>query len=219
MLTHKFHKLALSALLAGILGITTGPAAEAATLKLNFMTHAAFFSEETKQPKPLDPQVFVRDPAAAAATGPQGIKHAAGVRPPFIEQDPRTEAVFNAEDKPLGFTLGDWLGATGSVTLEEGSPAKLSATFSGLRPGGHYSLFENHFDQSPIGFTPMDGAGTANNFVAKSDGTAAISMIIPHVPAHANGVLLVYHSDGKDHGKERGTIGVNAHHQLIVRPQ
>jgi hypothetical protein len=29
--------------------------------------------------------------------------------------------------------------------------------------------------------------------------------------------LLVYHSDGVDHGQQRGQIGVTAHHQLIIR--
>ena len=82
---------------------------------------------------------------------------------------------------------------------------------------GHYSLFENHFDQKPIGFTPTDGTGKTNNFIAKADGTATIAMTIPHMPTHDNAVLLVYHSDAKDHGAERGAIGVDAHHQIIVR--
>jgi hypothetical protein len=30
-------------------------------------------------------------------------------------------------------------------------------------------------------------------------------------------VLLVYHSDGAEHGMQRGEIGQNAHHQLIMR--
>lgn len=34
---------------------------------------------------------------------------------------------------------------------------------------------------------------------------------------HAEGLLLIYHSDGRDHGVQRGKIGVDAHHQLIVR--
>jgi hypothetical protein len=42
-------------------------------------------------------------------------------------------------------------------------------------------------------------------------------MVAPGPIAHAEGVLLVYHSDDTDHGTERGQIGLNAHHQLIVR--
>ena len=214
------HILTRGALAAALLGASMGTGFAATTLKMDFVTHAAFFSAETKQPKALDPQAFVRDPAAAEAVGPQGIKHAASVRPALIDLDARTLPVHTADDKPLGFNLGAWLDAKGSVTISDadGMP-KLTATFSGLVPNGKYSLFENHFDQKPIGFTPMDGTGQANTFTAKADGTAEIALTLTHIPTHANAVLLVYHSDGLDHGLEKGPIGVVAHHQLIARPE
>jgi hypothetical protein len=65
----------------------------------------------------------------------------------------------------------------------------------------------------------MDGDGKANSFTAGADGSATVSMPQPHEPTHANAVMLVYHSDGEAHGAERDQIGVNAHHQLIVRPE
>jgi hypothetical protein len=82
---------------------------------------------------------------------------------------------------------------------------------------GHYSLFENHFDQQPVGFTPLDGAGKANDFMANDSGSATVSVLAPQAPTHANAVLLVYHSDKTSHGDQRGDTGVNAHHQLIAR--
>jgi len=196
------------------------PAAHAAgAVHLTFVTHAAFFSQETHQTKPIDPQVFVRETASPAATGPQGIHHVAGVRPALIDQDPKDSLLFTAGGKPLGFKLGQWLAAEGKVTITPKSDgtARVTASFSKLRPGGHYSLFENHFDQKPIGFTPLDGAGTSNNFIADKDGNARIGLVAPKPLTHANAVLLVYHSDRKSHGKQRGQIGVNAHHQLIAR--
>lgn len=198
-------------------GLGTSKAAEAP--KLTFMTHAAFFSSETHQPKTFDPQVFVQDASAPAATGPQNIQHVAGVRPPFIDQDAKTSALFNAKGQALGFDLGHWLAATGVVTIAPvgNGKAAITADFSNLQPGGSYSLFENHFDQQPIGFTPLDGAGSANNFVASQGGTAHIVVTAPQLPTHANAVLLVYHSDKESHGDRRGDIGVNAHHQLIAR--
>jgi hypothetical protein len=42
---------------------------------------------------------------------------------------------------------------------------------------------------------------------------------MPSVPTHANAVLLIYNSGGQPHGVERGHIGVDAHHQLIARPE
>src|SRR6266851_1032720 len=87
------------------------------------------------------------------------------------------------------------------------------------KPNAHYSLFENHFDQTPVSFTPMDGVGKTNSFVAQPDGRAKVSMTLPDFPTHANAVLLVYDSDGQTHGLERGRIGIDAHHQLIARPE
>lgn len=215
----SFRAVTLSGCLMAALSWASSVSAET-PLRLEFVTHAAFFSAETKQPKVVDPHVFVKDAAAVAATGPQGIKHAAGIRPALVNEDPMTAMVFTAEDKPLGFSLGTWLGATGQVIITErdGSP-KTEATFTGLLPNGQYSVFENHFDQKPVGFTPADGTGQTNSFVAQPDGSAKFTMSLPHVPTHENAVLLVYHSDRQTHGTERGQIGVDAHHQLIARPE
>lgn len=188
-------------------------------IHLDFVRHASFFSAETHQPKPLDPHVFVADASAAPAVGPQNIQHAAGIRPALIDQDPKTAALVNAKGEPLGFNLDDWLAAKGAVTITPsgGGKVEISVQFSQLRPGGHYSLFENHFDQKPVGFTPLDGAGKTNDFVAGADGTAKLTVMAPQKLTHDNAVLLVYHSDKTAHGEERGDIGVNAHHQLIAR--
>ncbi|MEO6784237.1 MAG: hypothetical protein ABI196_25690 [Bradyrhizobium sp.] len=192
----------------------------ASPLKINFVTHAAFFSAETKQPKILDPQVFVEDASAVAATGPQNIKHDAGIRPALVDQDVKTSKLFNAQHKPLSFDLHSWLAATGNVTItDKGGRIALEATFEGLQPNASYSLFENHFDTTPISFTPMDGAGKTNSFTTKADGTASVSIILPSMPTHANAVLVIYNSGGQPHGTERGRIGIDAHHQLIARPE
>jgi hypothetical protein len=205
--------------LAGVLAGAATLARAASPLKMDFVTHAVFFSGEMKLPKTLDPHVFVRDPAATEGVGPQGINHVAGVRAPFIDQDAPTSVLFTAENKPLGFDLRTWLGAKGVVTIsEQAGKIQLEASFTGLKPGGTYSLFENHFDQKPVGFTPTDGTGQSNSFVAQPDGSAKVGLVLPHVPTHANAVLLVYHSDNQAHGLERGHIGVDAHHQLIARP-
>jgi len=187
-------------------------------LQLDFVTHASFFSQETKQPSHLDPQVFVSDGAAPAAVGPQGIEHVAGFRPLLLSDPPDTK-VSSAKGTPLGFTAGKWLGATGHVTITPApnAGATILASFKGLKPGGTYSLFENHFDTKPVSFTPLDGKGAQNSFKAKRDGSASVSVRSPEMPTGVNAVLLVYHSDGKSHGESRGQIGVNAHHQLIAK--
>ncbi|WP_432258064.1 hypothetical protein [Cupriavidus sp. TMH.W2] len=186
---------------------------------MNFETHASFFSNETHRKTPLDPQVFVAAPSAPAAVGPQGIKRSAGLRNALISDEPSLP-VMNASGQPLDISLDAWLGAKGTVILtpQPDGREKVTVILSGLKPHGHYSLFENHFDQKPVGFTPLDGNGTDNNFVADAKGKAVMTTISPSITTHDNAVLVVYHSDRKAHGKVRGEIGINAHHQLIARP-
>ena len=198
------RRLISSAALAAASSYFRPAAAGSPTRTLDFVTHASFFSGELNLPKVVDPHVFVVDPAAAEAVGPQNIRHAAGYRPATPE-DRLDQPVFTAVGKPLGFSLQAWFAAEGTVTLEPAAEAttSISCFFSNLCPGGVYDLFENHFNEKPVGFTPLDGTATANGFVAGADGTARI--------------LLVYHSDGMRHGMSRGEIGVTAHHQIIAR--
>ncbi len=208
-----------AASMTGLASLATRRTAVAAqgALDLQFVLHAVFFSNELHLAKPLDPQAFVQDASAPAAVGPQNIPHAAGFRPGLISGPLNVEA-FNAQGKSLNFTLADWFAAKGSVKITpSGNGARLDCRFTQLRPNGVYSLFENHFDQKPIGFTPSDGTGKGNSFTADANGSAAISLMAPRPLTHDNAVLLVYHSDNQTHGEQRGEIGVTAHHQIIVR--
>ena len=200
-------------------GLSLSVSAADQMLHPRVVTHAAFFSKETSQKQTVDPQVFVKDPSAKAGRGPQGIEHVVGFRPAFAT-DPKDSPLFNAQGSDLpGLTLGSWLGATGDVTITPGKSGqvRIQARFRGLIPQGVYSLFENHFDQTPIGFTPLDGKGLSNTFIANPDGTASISVTAPEKLTSDNAVLLVYHSDATPHGQSRGAIGVTAHHQLIAK--
>jgi hypothetical protein len=212
----SFKMLAAAAMVTAV----ALPAWAAGTGPLSFRTHADFFSTETGQNPLIDPQVFVADATAQAATGPQGIKHVAGFRPAKIQSAPGTTSLNNADGKQLGFTLGTWLGAKGDVTIvpAKASGSTITAKFHGLLPNAEYSLFENHFDQDPVGFTPLDGKGTKNSFRADAKGHPSITVASPDVPTSKNAILVVYHSDGKSHGSSRGEIGIGAQHQLIVRP-
>ncbi len=193
----------------------TALAAEA--LNLDFILHATFFSREMKLAKPLDPHAFVYDATAPAAIGPQGIHHVAGYRPTLIAGPVNVEA-YNANGKSLGFQIADWFAARGKVKIvPHGDGAVVTSHFTNLLPNGLYSLFENHFDVKPIGFTPLDGTGTSNSFSADANGSGSITVKATKMLTHANAVLLVYHSDNQTHGMERGNIGVTAHHQLIAR--
>lgn len=205
--------------LAGLAGLMSTTAhADGDMRALNFVTHAAFFSAETHQETEFDPQVFVTSPNAPATVGPQNIKRVANLRNALIS-DPPALPIKNAL-QDLNITLGTWLGAKGTVILTRLSDGreKVSVVLSGLKPRGRYSLFENHFDQKPVGFTPLDGEGTSNNFEADTQGNAVLTLITPTILTHDNAVLLIYHSDGESHGTLRGDIGTTAHHALVARP-
>ncbi len=151
------------------------------------------------------------------ARGPQGIKHAAGFRPALIETDAKSTPLFNAQGAPLGFTLAEWLAPTGQATMTPTTAGGvvIKLTFEHLRPDATYSLFENHFDQKPVGFTPLDGAGSANSFKTDAKGHATATVTAPQPD---NAILLILDYDGQTHSTSRGEIGVNAQHQLIARP-
>src|SRR5258708_1849293 len=219
MKSHNMRALATLSAAAALLFASVGGGVAASPLKLDFVAHAAFFSAETKQPKALDPQVFIRDTAAQAATGPQGIKHVDGLRLPLIDQDAKSSMLYNAEDKPLGFDLQTWLSASGSVTItEQGGKTVLEANFKGLRPNAHYSLFEHHFDPTPTAFTPIDGTGNTNSFVVQPDGSVKVSITLPDFPTHANAVLPVSPTYGQTPALDRAPISIPPHHPLLPPP-
>ena len=192
--------------------------AAATVVTLTFVSHATFFSSETKQAVPLDPQVFVKDAAAPAGAGPQFIDHDAGVRPALLS-DPPDSDLYNAQAAPLGLTLKQWLDARGTIEIEQLNPNAQNVTvhFDGLSPYGVYSLFQNRYDQQATVFSPLDGAGTSNSFVADAGGAASVTLLVTPPLGHASTIVLVFHSDGQPHGMSRGGVGVNAHSQLIVR--
>lgn len=189
------------------------------SVTLTFESHGAFFSAETRQPAPIDPQVFVRTPDAAAGLGPQGIRHAASLAPARLADPPATP-LYTAQGIPMKITLGEWLRARGTATVVRGlgpDHDHVAASFTGLIYRGVYSLFTVTFTPNGNTFAPLDGMGFSNTFVADTMGMITVIVSTPAHLTHANAVALVYHSDGQSHHMARGTPGVDAHHQLIAR--
>ena len=185
---------------------------------LTFQLHAAFFSRETNASPPIDPQVFVVDDRVTkGGTGPQGIEYIAGVRPMRFNIEPDVPLV-NAEGSPLLFTVSRWIAATGSASIAdaEGVSQDITVRFSHLIGFGVYSLFKNTFSAAGVVFTPLDGEGTHNTFKADEAGNGTFALNTPDRLTNRNAILLVYHSDGMDHGSQRGKIGYDAHHHLIA---
>jgi hypothetical protein len=195
----------------------SAPAPAPGRQDLTFVTHASFFSQETHRTPAIDPQVFVRDNAGLAGTGPQNIDHVAGIRPARLD-DSSWNVAYNAHEESLEFTLAKWFGATGSAEIApQGAGNRVTLAFEKLIPFGMYSVFRVTFSSDGTTFKPLDGDGTADSFTAGADGGGKIVIDTPTPLQHDEAIVLVYHSDSQNHGASRGTIGVTAHHQLIAR--
>jgi hypothetical protein len=205
------------ALLAGI-GPARAQGAPPAPQTFTFVTHAEFFSRATHRTPLIDPQVFIRQETLPEGTGPQGIAHVAGERPAQLDDVPELP-VYDARGRALGFSLGAWFGATGTAVLQplDTGGERIALSFSKLLPFGVYSLFRIAFTPAGAVFTPLDGSATSNTFTAGAEGGAKLAVVTNQPLAAGDAIVLVYHSDGKQHGDSRGELGVSAHQQLIVR--
>lgn len=192
--------------------------ASAAPIPQSMVPHAAFFSLETRQDTFIDPQIFVPAQGRPGGAGLQNIVAVAGYRNALMTDDPDAQA-YNAQGKALGFTLGRWFGARGTVNFDPSDKKpRIATAFAGLVPNGVYSLFEATFAaDGTTTFAPLDGAGTANTFTADAQGNGGMLLTAASQLTHANAIVLVYHSDGSAHGTDRGVPGITAHHQLIYR--
>lgn len=193
------RKMMTAAFLTMTLGL---PAAAAlADPGLLFVPYGAFFSDQAHVVPAVDPEVFVGDASAPEETGLQGIHHVAGFRPASLSGDERTQQLYNAEGKSLGFTLGTWLNASGRVDLSSASTTqRVSMSFTGLIPSAGYTV-------------SMRQAHATDTFTASSQGTASLEFALPSEPADDDAIVIAYHNDGAS----SGLPGVSVHEQLIVR--
>ena len=125
----------------------------------------------------------------------------------------------------LGFTLGEWLAASGSGTYTvNGDTAMLEASFKNLVPNGVYTMWCSRVFLPPAfeirNYPCGDAEGTENTFVADEDGNATFTLEIPVMEDSTEEVLSLfainYHSDGNTYGADPGNFGFNAHVQLLA---
>ena len=173
-------------------------AASAPARTIVFEPHAVAFSRGTLSVPAIDPQVFVRDPAAGAATGPQAIAHVAGVRP--LRVDDPTMPLLSAGSIELGITSTKWLAAGGTCTFANG---RTLLDFRRLIAFGVYTV-----EAQPT-------VRTLASFVASADGSARV--VLASQLLRAEELVLAYHSDGQDRTGGSGRIGWDEHHQLVAR--
>jgi len=210
---------AAGALALAICALPPGRAAAQDRVALSFVSGGAFYSQSEKTEHAIDPQIFVYDGLVAVGTGPQRIEHIAGLRNARLD-DALASPLYNAEGMALGLTLRKWLAARGVLETQTQANGRIRwiASFKHLVPFGTYSLFaQSAGADAEKTFRPLDADGSASSFEAGADGSAMIVLETSPRVADETAIVLVYHSDGREHGVSRGRLGVTAHEQLAAR--
>ena len=193
-----------------------GLPASAETVRLEL--HGAYYSRLLQIVPGVDPQVFVADPSVTeGGIGLENIEHVAGLRALRLDGSDADAPLFSAEGMHLGFTASRWLHAHGTCSIAAaGEGTQVTVKAGGLIAFGTYSVFKRVAGASGDVDLPLDGTGVHNSFRAAADGSVSTTLASPQ-PLDPHGALFfIYHSDGKAHGMDMGTIGVSAHEHLIA---
>ncbi len=133
-----------------------------------------------------------------------------------------------AKGHELGFTLGDWLNASGTARIScADNKGNISAEFTNLVPNGLYTMWQFfvgvpfpakfHTYDMPVGVRD----GGESTFTADGSGAAIYNASFePCLQGSGSqlmaGLAIAYHSDGKTYGWEPGSMGDVSHVHLFV---
>ncbi len=126
--------------------------------------------------------------------------------------------------EPLGFTLGDFLAATGRGTYTLlGNRVTLDLTFDNLVPNGVYTVwcveisFPPNTEMIELPCGPLDGS--QNDLIVDENGHAEFTLEMDAFPPSTQEtiyeVAIAYHSDEQTYGISVGEHGLNAHSQMF----
>lgn len=164
--------------------------------------------EDAKDPKNLAKTVY----AAAEAVEHDPFKVGENPLGPF------------EKGESLGFTLGDWLAATGKGTYSvDRDTAKLDLTFEKLVSDAVYTIWCSRISFPPnvnIVDRPCGAEdGSENVFETDEEGNAEFKLELEPLEQSteetATIIALAYHSDGKTYGESAGDFGLNSHVQIF----
>lgn len=128
----------------------------------------------------------------------------------------------------LGFTLGEWLAATGTAIYRcDDDVGTVQAQFDDLVPNGLYTMwyyFVPRANLDPFRFVDLPlGAldGSDSRFTADADGQATYRAVFSpclQLSGRQLGAFLgiAWHSDGKTYGSLPGPMSTHTHLQLFV---
>jgi hypothetical protein len=146
--------------------------------------------------------------ASAAATPHDPFKVGPTPRGPF------------AKGAPLGFTVQQWLAATGSGTYKvNAGQSEMKFAFQKLVPNGTYTLWCSRLTLSPNVTSEDIPDGSQFVFKADAQGNASFTLKLKALPDStretATVISVVYHSDGQTYGASQGDFGRNSHVQFF----
>lgn len=160
--------------------------------------------DAAKDPKNLDKMVY----AADASTEHDPFKVGANPLGAFDK------------GKPLGFTLKQWLDASGiGIYSVDDDDAELDLSFKNLVSNGVYTVWCSRLTFPPnpkiIDKPCGDEDGSENSFKADEKGSGSFNLELDTLEAStketATVIALAYHSDGKTYGASPGDFGLNSH--------
>ncbi len=163
---------------------------------------------EAKDPSDLAKQAY----AAAAPTAHDPFKTGLNPLGPFDK------------GKELGFTLGQWLSASGiGIYSANDGNADMELSFKNLVPDSVYTVWCSRIKLPPepsISDKPCGAEdGSENSFKSDEKGTASFSLKLKTLEAstkeESSVIAVAYHSDGKTYGASPGNFGLNSHVQIF----
>jgi hypothetical protein len=126
----------------------------------------------------------------------------------------------------LGFTMGQWLSAGGTVTYScAGGQSSVSGKLNNLVPGGQYTVWHTRLTFPPnvnVVDRPLGAAdGSQNGFKADAAGNGSFNVsftgcLEETTKETATLIVTAYHSDGRTYGAVPGDFGRVTHVQNIA---
>jgi hypothetical protein len=206
--------------------VSAPPAGAKQQAALQFVNHVQLgMVEQDVYIETEDGQVrrMMADEAEAYADAATFGTAAAVKHDPFVLEPELLEPTEKGID--LGFSMGEWLAATGSGTYTvSGRETELNLAFEKLVPSGVYTLWCATISVPPsyriVDIACGNPYGTDNTFIADAQGNAQITLTTSTMPDAGEGympvVALAYHSDGNVYGEFPGDFGLNSHVQILA---
>jgi len=143
---------------------------------------------------------------------------------PFDMIEPPYDAGPYEQGEPLGFTMAEWMTASGTGTyVINDSEVLLDAQFENLVPNSVYTTWCIRMNL-PLDMPDIKPCGSSDgteNWFTSSElgiGNVAIKLDQPFEPSTKDVrsmIAIVFHSDGNTYGPSPGAMGKNAHMQLV----